>query len=1116
MHRSTIKTLFKKIRHYQSWLVIGGSLVVIILGVGIWLRQINWTNAKAKSIFDKFYASYKEEDRCYFGRNSKDNVAAVLPEMYNYKPSAGGNNQKYAVNMTYLTGISEAELQALDGKLHLSKEITNVGAFFDKLEGKYGEVERDVRDYNGYKQRMASRQISPVDACIGQRATDEAWNQVDEATYYRHWQTCYDWLKTGYEFVMYSAAGVPQSRSGDRTFFQQQYAALKTDPNKKLTVQWIGGDGEFHYYDGSGKTDSAKKAIDTHNTGINDERSDVVWSRYKIKPSMAIVMWDKNGQTKENPAEPLWVLRLACANPIAAAIKEKKADVNVRVTGSPNPAYLPRNGSVTVKFKYELGKNVRGYAKHAMHYVFSSEPQRSIDPNSTTITYTSNPKASAVGKKLPNNKAVDILTDYPNLSLTYEEEVTITHANKNVVWQPIDGVHGRICRNLGVKPKPNEHSFPADLVKTLNKNSKYCIEIRYGGITTPGSGGVFVDPLIPYIAPIGTPIGQDINGVNSWAIRPKQWKPEDIGMSARYNSCYKDGWYNPQGYEKIEQDCQRKCQTRVGDKWVSKVMSTKRVGGPYGSSGSDTDWEPCYQKSWTDSIKYECMRYYVAETRERRGRDEETGSYLLYETKREHRKVPNYVGMNENFIECRLDNVQFRDTTPPLSSCTTGIYSGKCVYKHRTPQAEWHITKMIFKPENQLDSFLQKKAMTLDSSLTPEKHFCENGVGNYPCEVKQEWKGEDKLDEIEELYPISKPKKNGQPPHGPYENMHINVTPIEGGRWSKVGIGTRGFRDIKYEIENLPSGTVVCFALSIHPWKVTGDQETEKWAHSKPECLTVSKKPYFAVENGMLVSGENIVTNLTKTPAPDSKRYGSWVEYNAAAQGQIMNALATNIPTSAGRTYGPDRWHKLTFANTSDPKGLFGNISAIGEDVIDALSFFESLPGNSGKYANTTYERHDGSSNNIGGHKSGIHIYNGNATITSDINGSDQMVIVVKGDLTINHKVQNINAWLIVSGKLYTSDLPLTRDRMSEGHATRDERPLVVNGPVRASEIKLRRTAGSGIKSPIDSLKNPRVQFGQPAETFRLTPDTFIWSYNNSRDKGKAQTVYLREVAPRY
>ena len=114
------------------------------------------------------------------------------------------------------------------------------------------------------------------------------------------------------------------------------------------------------------------------------------------------------------------------------------------------------------------------------------------------------------------------------------------------------------------------------------------------------------------------------------------------------------------------------------------------------------------------------------------------------------------------------------------------------------------------------------------------------------------------------------------------------------------------------------------------------------------------------------------------------------------------------------------------------------------------------------------------------------------------------------------HTVKNINAWLIVSGTLETSDLPLTSGTMLSGKVTGNEHPLVVNGPVRASSIKLRRTAGSGIKSPIDSLKNPQMQFSQPAETFRLTPNTFIWSYNNSRDKGKAQTVYLREVAPRY
>ena len=1106
MNRSITKTLLKKLQRGHSWLVIGGGLLIIGFGVSLWLRQISVTHAQSPNIFDAGRSQY-------FGRGSAPNIDTVLPEIYDYQEQHGGGLRSYAVNVRELTGLSDTVLHSLYHKSDGSAVEINVGSFFTNIDNKLTQIESDEQNYSAYKARDAAGEYpTPVDACIEKRV-GRVGNLVSESQYNQHWQSCRAWLVTGYEFVQYSAAGIPQSRSTERTFFQQQYAAIKSDPNKKLTVQWMNAGGDFAYYSGSGKTGSAKDAIQRQNTAINRERNDVVKSNLGIGDSMAIILWDKNSENASNPAEPLWVLRLVCANPIAAALKQKKADVNVRVTGSPNPAYLPQNGSVTVKFKYELGKNVRGYAKHAMHYVFSSEPQRSIDPNSTAITYTSNPKASAVGKKLPNNKAVDILTDYPNLSLTYEEEVTITHANKNVIWQPIDGLHGRICRNLGVKPKPNEHSFPADLVQTLNKNSKYCIEIRYGGTTTPGSGGVFVDPLIPYIAPIGTPIGQDINGVNSWAIRPKQWKLEKAGMSASYNSCNRDSWHNPQGYEKIEQDCQRKCQSRAGDKWVSKVISTKLAGGPYDSSGNDTEWEPCDQASWTDSVKYECRSYYVAETRERRGRDERTGKYLRYESKKEFRKVPNYVGMNENFIECQLDDVKFRDTTPPRSRCTTGVYSGKCVYKKRTPQAKWQITKMIYKPEHMTPSYQDRKPMVLDSTKDPDNHFCKDSTlpnGSYICESKIS--GTNDLDEAKDIYPISKSKKNGQPPHGPYENMHINITPIDGGRWSKVGIGTKGFKDLKYEIENLPSGTTICFALSVYPWQITEDSKDYKWAHSKPECLTVSKKPYFAVENGMLVSGGDIVTNLTKTPAPDSKRYGSWVEYNAAAQGQIMNALATNIPNSAGRTYGPDRWHKLTFANTPDPKGRFGG--NIGEDVIDAMSFFESLPGNSGKYANTTYERHGGG--NIGGHKSGIHIYEGNSTITGDINGGDQMVIVVKGDLTINHKVQNINAWLIVSGTLYTSDVSLTRDSMSRGDATRDERPLVVNGPVRASEIKLRRTAGSGIKSAIDSLKNPQVQFSQPAETFRLTPDTFIWSYNNSRDKGKAQTVYLREVAPRY
>lgn len=1099
---------FKTRTKWWSVLTIGVGLLVIGIGIKIWSTQVTWTKAKSSSIFNK------SSDTRYFGRGSGGNADTVLPEIYDYTEHRGGHTRKYAVNMTEFTGLGQEALWSIRPQDGSYVEIKDVKSFFDRIESKARGIRGDRKNYEAYKNKRQTINanpgiqlyVTPIEACVEKRSGGVGV-LASERSYNDNWQPCRDWLVNGYEFVMYSAAGVPQTRSSDRTFFEQQYQAIKNDPNKKLTVQWMSGGGDFQYYQGSGKTGSASREMQIHNTAINAEKNDVVRSTYGIGSSIAIILWDKNSESSSNPAEPLWVLRLVCANPIAAAIKERKADLSVRVTASPNPVYLPPGGEATVKFKYEVGKNVNGYAKHMMHYVFSSEPQKSINPDLTKVTYSSNPQAKKVGSVLAKNKSIDIPTDFPQLSLTYEEDVVINHHNKGTVWQMIDATQGRICRNLGGKPKAKEHSFPPELVTALNKNSKACVTIRFGGITPEaGPGGVYVDPLIPNIAPIGTPIGQDINGINSWVVRPKQWTPKDAPAYASYNSCRKDTWYRPQGYEKLHQDCQRRCQTRVADRWVWR-MESYELSKYWSRHRREGEWYPCNQKNSSSDHKFECKTDFLRGSYDR---EEREWWYQGEDYRREFRKIPHYEGMNEDRIECHLEDVKYTDTTCWDCRCSTGYYNAKCVWKKRTPEVKWEITKMIYKPEHMSPSYQDRKPMNLISSDDPTKHFCEDNNlpnGSYTCQKVAS--GTDNLDDIDKFYPISKPKANGQPPHKPYDNMHINVSPREGGRWHKVGVGTPGLTDLKYEIEELPSGTTVCFALSVFPWKNNG-KDPKRWAHSKPECLTVSKKPYFAVENGMLVSGGNIVTNLTTTP--DKKRYGSWVEYNAAAQGSLMNALATNTPNSEGRILTPDKWHRLTFANTTDPKGRFGG--NIGEDVIDALQFFDSLPGVRGDYANTTYERHTKSE--IDGHSKGIHIYDGNVTITKNINGNDQMVIVVKGNLTIKHNVSNIDAWLIVGGELMTSDKQLTKDELAKGEIVQNEVPLVVNGPVRAQSIKLRRTAGSGIKSPINSLKPATKQFDRPAETFRLTPQTYIWSYYNSLDKGKVQTVYLREVAPRY
>ncbi len=440
--------------------------------------------------------------------------------------------------------------------------------------------------------------------------------------------------------------------------------------------------------------------------------------------------------------------------------------------------------------------------------------------------------------------------------------------------------------------------------------------------------------------------------------------------------------------------------------------------------------------------------------------------------------------------------------------------TAQCYHYQREENAKWQITKMIFKPET--DTTIENTPLSGLVDEHPCKHFKvpKGGI----CQTALQ--GEYKFDSTEDPFSIQKGFNalNGL--------IHTNITPTKGGLSDNVKPHLGGLGDLPYQVEALPSGTKVCFAASIYPWRNAGsDSDLEsyrenkpQWRHSQPRCFVVSKKPFFTVENGMLLSGGNIITNLNRRQSPQ-RRAGSWAEYNAISQGDIGKLFATNSGSFGASTYDKKAWHRLSFAN----QGKLGQFEADAtSELIDPASFFSHLK--TGRYANTTITSHAGG--DIAGSLSGVHVYNGNTTITGDVSANssanhgslantDQAVIVVNGDLTINNKVRNIDAWLIVTGALMTSQNPVTANTVEKG-IDKDEVPLTITGPVKAGQVKLRRTYGSGIHSDYDKLKPNKEQLTEPAETFRHTPKTYIWSYYNSLDKGQVQTVYLREVAPRY
>lgn len=1074
-------------RHFSHrLLVILGGLLVIIGGVSILVRQNYQAHAAPGTIFDK------NNDKRYFGRGTQANVDVVLPPMYHYQEQGPGySGVQYSVNMTEFTGISDlSPIWNLYGKSRGDNfvNIPDVKTFFNRIESKAKGIETHYKDYEGYlhrrdqiNKRVPNVYLEPIDACVEMRAGHA---NVGRGTYDYHWEFCKQWLVQGYRFVMYSAAGIPQSKSNDVALFEKQYQELKNDPNKKLTIQWMDGgnsDGGFNYYAGSGKptTERAGGNMRIYNTAINAGAQDIVRSNYHIAPSVAIILWDKNGESPSNPAEPLWVLRLRCANPIATAVNERKANLSVKVTGVPPQIVLPDRGDVKVKFIYELSKNVKRYPKHTMHYVFSSQPQKSLNPRQTKVVKTSNSVAKAVGSVLPDNKAIDIPTDFPDLALTYEEEVIINRDNHGNVWKKIDNTRGQICRHLGGKPKPGQHSFPADLVKSLNKTSQFCITILLSAQPDDNSqGGIFVDPMVPAIASVTDTIYPDYRGINSYAIRPKQWRYNESNVSGNA-ACAKVSADTAK--KRAEGDAKNNC-SKICKEAPENKISCSIPGDRMKSSagGCCVRWGTCCDEDgcWT------CCRV------------------------RGH----------------------------------SGSASGVCEHKVRQQTAKTVITKIIYKPETfdlSANSPMTLSGSNKDDENAPCAHYLSKlGGRSAKCDT---YRTSSAPFDNTSLYSLS--RRTGTP----YGKMLTIISPIHGGLRGDAkatqGKGT-GIVDALYDVEHLSSGSVVCFGASMYPWSKEFSkadyeagakiEDKYRWAHSEPKCFTVSKKPFFSVENGMVVTSGGIVTNINRRWSdPNSKtaifRAGSWAEYSAIANQQIANLFATNAYTSGrvrvtgGSSNTYQKWHRLTFANTPSYGHYAGD--ATGE-LTDPIAFFNNLP--TGNYANTTIHRPGG--NTIGGNLSGVYIYNGDTTITSNITAGSsgnsgavgdlsQAVIVVNGNLTINSNVTHVDAWLLVSGTLYTSDRPVTESAISKQGIGDTENALVINGPVRANEIKLRRTAGSGFKSPMNSLgnlNNPNEQFRMPAETFRLTPDTYVWSYYNSLDKGKVQTVYLREVAPRY
>lgn len=333
-------------------------------------------------------------------------------------------------------------------------------------------------------------------------------------------------------------------------------------------------------------------------------------------------------------------------------------------------------------------------------------------------------------------------------------------------------------------------------------------------------------------------------------------------------------------------------------------------------------------------------------------------------------------------------------------------------------------------------------------------------------------------------------------------------------------------------LADLPSGSQVCFALSVKGYDQSHPPAGTDWKHGVPRCIKIAKKPKLQIWGGDIRTRGDITTSVS---ARGAAQFGSWVEYAAFSTGS--NATGYNFASGSGFAGGTNttlaQHNLLTFANTAGSYGKYALPAMPGvaaqfttgtpvvspaRPAIGASSL--SLSGyGSGTYKLTSNDVTLNASDLKGTSIVLIAPAGGKVTIAGDINylspsGSDtfadpsqlpQLIIIAK-TINISGTTKNVNAWLLATGAGNAvntcSDVAPTVDLDN----TICKNPLTINGPVMTDTLYLRRTAGSDSLAAADA----------PAETFNLRADTYLWASVMTTQSGRVQTDQLTEAASRF
>jgi hypothetical protein len=348
-----------------------------------------------------------------------------------------------------------------------------------------------------------------------------------------------------------------------------------------------------------------------------------------------------------------------------------------------------------------------------------------------------------------------------------------------------------------------------------------------------------------------------------------------------------------------------------------------------------------------------------------------------------------------------------------------------------------------------------------------------------------------------------------------YFSAAANCTLVSGDHRSfSASPAVTNLPDRNRTVGNIAAGSKICFVLSVKPWKVRpGQSGGSNWRYSDLACAVVAKKPKLHVLDGDLRVQGSITTSTSRI---NGQTYGSWVDYGVfstslnkltASGGGLRGGNTSNLSTD---------WSKLTFANTP----------ALGNFTLGTFSSAHDY------FANVTPTQTASSSLTLSG--TGRHVIDagtdvtiqagtipiggtfivkatGTVTIAGDIRydtiGSITaakdipQVVIVAHDIKIHSSVRRIDAWLLSTGEINTcSDGPAGTLTINDC-----KQALTVNGPVSVNTLHVRRTAGATAVSPRSA-----------AETFRLTPYTYLWAREFTGFKDRVQTVYITEEPPRF